>query len=250
MKKVNIYLIGFLCSFIFAIVIFLVFLLDLPGLGFLKSNSEIYYKRNISFKLPYLSKLGALIERERSYKVFIEEIVGKEDSDERRIKEIFDSIKNFPTVSDLEGIEKALPNQYKFINTTQHEYQVLIKQYGQAGEQALNFCNLMAIAGHPSSPVYPHTALVIVRSKPDNFLYFDFDKRKMIKSEEISGTYRKMCEEKLNELDKSSRIFFRGDYLHGYAQISWYRFWYSIFPWRAMKDYLTTEPPPAYLTPQ
>jgi hypothetical protein len=75
----------------------------------------------------------------------------------------------------------------------------------------------------------------------------------MIKSEEIPDAYRKMCEEKLNELDKSSRSFLGRDYLHGYAQIGWYRFQYEVLSRRRkseMKDYLTTEPPPAYLISQ
>lgn len=246
MKKTNRYLIAFICGFIFPITIFLI------SLNYPKSNSYMFYDENISFKLPFLIKFASLIEREQSYRAYIDKVIDVKDSDKVKIEKIFNSIKDFPTLSELQDSQEGLPHKYKFRNTIQHEYQVLIKQHGQPGEQALNFCNLMAIAGYPASPVYKHTALVIVRSDPENFLYFDFDKKKMIEPEAIWADYRKMCEEKLNELDKSSKNFFGRKYLHGYSQIGWYNFWY-IMPWRGSserKDYLTTEPPPVYLIPQ
>jgi hypothetical protein len=208
-----------------------------------------YNGKYICLKLPKLVKFAALMEREEEYKAWIVTMIDTKDSNEAKIKKIFNQIKDFPTPSELEKLKENLPSKYGIIDIAQHEYQVLIKQYGQHGEQALNFCNLMAIIECPASPVSMPTALVIVRSSLDNFLYFDFDRRKMIKSGEIPDSYRKIIEKKLNELDKSSRNFFGGDYLHGYAQISWYRFQYLVLPWRwmsKMKDYLTTEPLPAY----
>lgn len=240
MKKVTMCLIIIICGFIFIVGMFL------KNSASTMNDSGKY----IYIKLPTLVKFCALIEREGSYKAWIATMTDVRDTSEAKIEKIFNQIKDFPRPSELNKLKEYFPSKYAFRNIVQHEYQVLIKQQGEVGEQALNFCNIMAIAGYPASPIYNNYGLVIVRSSPKKFLYFNFENRKMIKSEEILVNYLEMWEKKLNEIAKNSESFFGKYYLHAYAQISRHRFWYSILPWRGeskMEKYLIQGQPPAYL---
>lgn len=240
MKKISMCLIVIICGFILVVGMLLK-----NDISTINDNGKYIY-----FKLPMLVKFSALMEREASYKAWIGATTDTKDSDEVKIEKIFNQIKDFPRPSELGKFKEYFPSRYAFRNIVQHEYQVLIKQQGETGEQALNFCNIMAIAGYPASPIYNNYGLVIVRVRPEKFLYFNFENRKMIKSEEILINYRETWEKKLAELAKSSENFWGRDYLHAYAQISRHRFWYIILPWRGkskMKDYLIEGYLPVYL---
>ena len=63
----------------------------------------MYYDGNISFKVSPMVKFVSLIEREQSYRAYIDRIVDAEDSDGVRIEKIFNSIKGFPTLSELQN---------------------------------------------------------------------------------------------------------------------------------------------------
>lgn len=240
MKKITMCLIIIICGFILVMGMFLK-----SDISMMNDNGKYIY-----FRLPTLVKFSALMEREESYKAWIATMTDIRDSDEAKIEKIFNQIKDFPRPSELEKLKEYFPGKYAFRNITQHEYQVLIKQQGEVGEQALNFCNIMAIARYPASPIYNNYGLVIVRSSPKKFLYFNFENRKIIKSEEILVNYREIWEKKLTEIAKNSESFWGKEYLHAYAQISRHKFWYTILPWRGkskMEKYLIEGQPPTYL---
>lgn len=240
MKKIIICLIVIICSFILVIGMLLK-----NDVSMMNDNGKYIY-----FKLPALVKFCALMEREESYKAWIATMTDTRDSNEAKIEKIFNQIKDFPRPSELEELKEYFPSKYAFRNITQHEYQVLIKQQSEVGEQALNFCNIMAIAGYLASPIYNNYGLVVVRSRPKKFLYFNFEDRKMVKSGEILANYREIWEKKLTEIAKSSESFWGKEYLHAYAQIGSHKFWYTILPWRGkskMEKYLIEGQPPTYL---
>lgn len=213
-KKVSIILITFF------IIVLMLFILKDEGTITLATKAKNY---NVKVKLPYLIKFAALIEREEYYKVWIDKIIAPGvNNDEERIKLIFNWVNELPSEEIIDKIG----------NVNQHEYYLLIKQYGYTYEKVGLFCNLMAVAGYPASSIYGfEEGKVIVRiPKPEKFLYFNFITGKT-NPEEILKQYpqdKQMCEIELRKLSNPINKLIKKKYLWGDLNLSGYRFFYYL----------------------
>ena len=198
-------------------------------------------------KTTCLIKFAALIERYNCYKTWIAALTmsdkeGESISDEEKIIKVFNWIKDYPILSEL---QEKFPG--KFIHIEQHEYDNLIKQYGAVVEKTLTFCNLMVISGFPASPVYSgNNGIVIVKVAPQKFLYFDFANKRIINSEKIHDVDKKKWIERLDELDTNSKGFSNKEHLHGYENIPLCRLKYELLNSKE-SNYLLSDDPPPYL---
>lgn len=222
LKLITIIIVGFIIFMLAAVLLF-----PTRG-GVIAINSDKIEGNSAYVETTLLIKFASLLERERYYKTWIKAITSDPEGgvvkDEEKVKKIFDWIKDYPVLSELQD---KFPG--KFIHIAQHEYDNLIKQYGQVEEKALTFCNLMIIAGYPASPVYsPDNGIVIVKVDTGKYLYFDFKNRKVITSEEIPDQDKKNWIAKLEELNTSSKWFIGRKCLHGYSQIPFYRIIHEI----------------------
>ena len=202
---------------IFLIVIFLSYLAIGCILFYLpKDESEISIRGIMyRYKMPYLTKFLALRERELYYKFWIDKVIasGVKDDKEKIIK-IFDWIKKLPNIP-------AEIND-KFRSIEQHDYDVLIKQYGTLDEKARVFCNFMAISGYPASKIYNGIGRVVVKY-PKEFLYFNFETGEMGPTKMFRGRDdKKRCEEKLSSLDTICKRIKNKVYLWGDMNVSRY----------------------------
>jgi hypothetical protein len=229
---------------------FIIFLLTAvllcPTRGEIAIVSDKIEGKKAYVETTLLIKLASLLERERYYKTWIKAVTagteGEVVKDEEKVKKIFNWIKDYPVLSELQD---KFPR--RFIHIAQHEYHNLIKQYGEVEEKTLTFCNLMIIAGYPASPVYsPNNGIVIVKVNTEKYLYFDFENREIITSEEIHDDDEKDWIAKLEELNTSSKWFIGRKYLHGYSQIPFYRIIHTILH-SEQKEYLSEGIRPSYL---
>jgi len=196
----------------------------------LKKDEENISVDNDSYKvnLPLLIKFAALIEREESYRTWVDEIMSKGiTDDEDRINKIFDWINNFPDLSQVQALYKNFPKEYVFKNINQHEYYVLIKQYGPLYERIENFCNLITVAGYQASKIYGGgTGKVIVRipntnPEKEKFLYFDLETGGK-NPVGISDSDKEESKRELRRLDNFAKKFMARKYLWADLNVSRY----------------------------
>jgi len=203
---------------VFLLIFFILSIFKDEG-GIVVVTTDKIYRAKV--ELPYLIKFAAIIEREGYYRTWVNEIIApKANNDEERIEHIFNWIKGLPS--------EEIINKLGDVN--QHEYYVLVKQYGHIYEKLGVFCNLMAIAGYPASSIYGHEqGKVIVRiPKPEKFLYFDFISGKR-NPKEILKRYpqdKEKCEIELRKLSSPINKLIRRKYLWGDLSLSRYRFFY------------------------
>jgi len=208
-----------IASFFILFVLFLIFKKDEGNIAVV-TKAKNY---NVKVKLPYLIKFAALREREEYYKTWIDKIIAPDvNNDEERIGLIFNWINELPSEEIIDKIG----------NVNQHEYYLLIKQYGYTYEKVGVFCNLMAVAGYPASSIYGfEEGKVIVRiPKPEKFLYFNFITG-TTNPEEILKQYpqdKEKCEIELRKLSNPINKLIRRKYLWGDLSLSGHRFFYYL----------------------
>lgn len=210
-----------LCILSFAIVLALVVLI-------INKDKGQIIQAEYNFRSSYLTKFAALVERETYYKTWIDKIIAPGITDDKeKIEKIFEWVRAFPALKD---VQEKFRGEFNFINTEQHEYYTLIKQYGDLNDKGRVFCNLMVIAGYPASQIYKDgLGKVIIRIGPRKFLYFDLadgerNPDKIFKSDED----RKKCEDELEQSSNIRKKIINNKYLWADLNVGRYTFVYYL----------------------
>lgn len=193
---------------------------------FPKQEGCFYVDRTpCKYKLPYLVKFAAVVEREEYYKTWLNNVIIPDLKDTvshtQRVVGVFNWINNW-----VKGYQDIMTTGI-VKNVVQHEYYTLIKQYDERVEKVKTFCNLMAVLGYPASQIYDGVDWKAVVKTPEGFLYFDFITGETGADNVLKQiTDKEGCEEELSALDTLAKKFYHKKYLWGDLNVSRYAFWY------------------------
>lgn len=160
-----------------------------------------------NFQLSVATKLMALREREKYFSVWIDQIIAPDiQAPEEKLKKIFDWIDNL----------KEPPKG--FSNIEQHEYYILINQYGCTNHRVRVFCVLVTVAGYQAIPFQNEAdGRVIVRIPGTDEKWLECDlKNKIPPGKEIRGIeLSKKVREDIRAIDTVFKKFWERKYTRG-----------------------------------
>jgi hypothetical protein len=183
-------------------------------------HSTIYIDGKLySFDLPVAIKLIALQERERYFNVWIDEIIAPGvQAPEEKVNKIFEWIASF----------KERPEDFRSIE--QHEYYILINQYGSTNHLVRVFCLLVTVAGYQAIPFKSEAdGRVIVRipGADEKWLRYDLKNKtsgKEVRDIELSDEVKR----DIRAIDTVIKKFWQRRYTRGDKNVLVNRIFFEI----------------------